>query len=192
MKIGVFGGTFDPVHFGHLITTQWLREIRNLDKIIFIPAYISPHKTEIITSSATDRLNMLKLAIKDIPYFDLSEIEISNNVISYTINTLETLKKEFSAIELIIGYDNILKFDTWKDPDRIFRIAKVVVLKRKNPINIMCTNKYIKMAEYVETPEIEISSTIIRERVKNKLPIDFLVPKAVKDYILKNNLYKDK
>lgn len=192
MKAGIYGGTFDPVHFGHLITTQFVKEIRRLDKVIFIPAFISPHKTDKVTSGAIDRLNMIKLAIADIPYFEYSDIEINNNVVSYTINTLEKLKNRYDEIELIIGYDNICKFDTWKDPDKIFSLSKVVVMKRKAEEETKCKNKYMEMAEYIETPQIDISSTQIRERVQNNLPIDFLVPERVNKYILENNLYKEK
>jgi nicotinate-nucleotide adenylyltransferase len=191
MKAGIFGGTFDPVHFGHLITTQFVREIRKLDKVIFIPAFISPHKTDKVTSGAADRLNMIKLAIADIPYFEYSDIEINNSVVSYTIDTLEKLRNRFDEIELIIGYDNICKFDTWKDPDKIFSLSKVVVMKRKTEKETVHKNKYMETAEYIETPLIEISSTQIRQRVQSGLPIDFLVPEKVKNYILSNNLYKE-
>ncbi len=81
-KVGIFGGTFDPIHLGHLITAQSVREIRNLEKIIFIPAFISPHKSDTKTSSAEDRLNMIKLAIDGIPFFDYSDIEIKKGGVS--------------------------------------------------------------------------------------------------------------
>ncbi len=92
-KIGLLGGTFDPVHLGHLITAQAVREIRNLDKIIFIPAYISPHKMNRTSTGDDHRLKMLKLAIEEIPYFQFSDIELKAKSISYTVKTLEEFKK---------------------------------------------------------------------------------------------------
>lgn len=187
-RIGVYGGTFDPIHNGHLITAQAVKEIRGLDKIIFIPAFVSPHKVNIISSSNEHRFNMLKLAIKDIDYLECSDVEIKKHQISYTINTINELKNAYKNIELIIGYDNILKFDTWKNPEEIIKLVKLVVLKRKSNIEGK-NNPYFDKAEFVDTPLIEISATAIRERVKNGKPIDFLVPDKVKQYIYKNNLY---
>lgn len=190
-KVGVFGGTFDPIHYGHLITAQSVREIRNLDKIIFIPAFISPHKSDRKTSSADDRLNMIKIAIDGVSFFDFSDIEIKKGGISYTVDTLSDLKKKYDTIEFIIGYDNIFEFHTWKDPDEIMKLAKIVVLKRKSSYPARFKDKYYNQAVFVQTRGIEISATDIRERVKNDLPINFLVPPKVMEYIYNNNLYTD-
>lgn len=190
-KVGIFGGTFDPIHNGHLITAQSVKELRNLEKIIFIPAYISPHKQHAKASSAQHRLNMLKLALDDIPFFGYSDFEIKQHDISYTIDTLKEFKKIYDEIDLIIGYDNIFSFHTWKDPDEIFKLAKVVVLKRKSSHPIDYVDKYVEAALFVETRGIEISATDIRNRVHENLPIHYLVPDSVKDYIYKHNLYKE-
>jgi nicotinate-nucleotide adenylyltransferase len=190
VKVGVFGGTFDPIHNGHLITAQAVKEIRGLDKIIFIPCHISPHKTDMFTAPDGHRLNMINLALRDVPYFEASSIEIDKQEVSYTVDTLRELKKEYEELELIIGYDNILKFDTWKSPDEIMDIAKLIVLKRKVDTDLSRTmNKYFGMAEFVDTPVIEISATEIRRRVKGNLPINFLVPPQVASYIQENKLY---
>jgi nicotinate-nucleotide adenylyltransferase len=188
-KVGIFGGTFDPIHSGHLITAQSVREIRNLDKIIFIPAYISPHKREAKTSSAEDRLNMIKLAIENIPFFDYSDIEIKKGGVSYTVDTLRELKKIYDELEFIIGYDNIFTFHTWKAPEEIMKLCKIIVLKRKSSQPPPFEDKYVRQAEFVQTRGIEISATDIRERVKNGLPINFLVPLKVMEYIYKHKLY---
>ena len=188
-KIGIFGGTFDPIHYGHLITAQSVREIRKLDKIIFIPAYISPHKSEAITSSPEDRMNMIKIAIESVDFFDYSDIEIKKGGISYTIDTLRELKKKYDEIEFIIGYDNIFQFHTWKDPDGIMKLATIVVLKRKSSSPPRFKDKYYNRANFVQTRGIEISATDLRERVKNGLPINFLVPPKVMEYIYNNKLY---
>jgi nicotinate-nucleotide adenylyltransferase len=190
--VGIFGGTFDPIHTGHLITAQAVRELRRLDKIIFIPAYISPHKTDIPTLSPRHRLEMVKLAIKNISYFNFSDIEIKAANTSYTIETLKVLKEKHNKIELIIGYDNILNFSTWKDPDEILKLAKLIVLNRKLSIEPKEMDRFYSSAIFVDTPTIEISSSEIRERVYNNLPINFLVPEEVQKYIYHFNLYKEK
>ncbi len=189
--VGIFGGTFDPVHNGHLITAQAVYEVRKLEKIIFIPANVSPHKLDVISSSAGHRLNMLKAAVEGIPHFEVSDLELQSGGISYTVNTLQELKKQYGKIELIIGYDNFLKFNTWKQPDEIIKLALPVVLKR----GITYAGKDIELPSGVillETPLIEISSTDIRSRVKLGLPVNFLVPEKVMEYIYTFNLYKRK
>lgn len=190
-KVGIYGGTFDPIHIGHLITAQSVREIRELDKIIFVPAFLSPHKLDIIATSPEHRINMLRLAIKDVDFFDITEFEINQQKISYTIDTLNELKKHYDEIELIIGYDNIFKFYTWKDPDEILKLATLVVLKRKSSYPPPYEDKYYNKAEFVQTRGIEVSATDIRERVKHGLPINYLVTEEVKEYIYKHNLYKE-
>ncbi len=188
-KVGIFGGTFDPIHLGHLITAQSVKELRNLEKIIFIPAFISPHKGDVKTTSAEERLDMIKLAIDGIPFFDYSDIEMKKGGVSYTIDTLKELKKIYDELEIIIGYDNIFTFHTWKEPDEIMKMAKVIVLKRKSSHPPQFEDKYYKQAVFVQTRGIEISATDIRERVKNVMPINFLVTPAVMEYIYKHKLY---
>jgi nicotinate-nucleotide adenylyltransferase len=190
MKIGIYGGSFDPVHNGHLITAQTVKEIRNLDKIIFIPSYISPHKQNVATSEPKHRVNMLHLAIDKIPHFECSEIELNRASVSYTVDTLRELRKKYDHIEVIIGYDNIFKFHTWREPDEILRLAKLVVLRRKLNIPRGKQNKFYRAAIFLKSPFIQISGSVIRRRIEENLPINFLVPDNVKDYILKHKLYK--
>ncbi len=190
--VGILGGTFDPIHLGHLITARAVREIRKLDKIIFVPAFISPFKKNNRTAEALHRLKMVQLSIEGIPYFDCSDIEIKRENISYTIDTLRKMKEHYKNLELIIGFDNIIDFSKWKKPDSILEIAKIVVLKREASNEPADKDKYFNSAEFVETPIIEISSSEIRRRVANNSTIDFLVPEKVKKYIFKNNLYMEK
>jgi nicotinate-nucleotide adenylyltransferase len=190
-KVGILGGTFNPIHLGHLITAQAVKEIRNLDMIIFVPAYISPHKTNKLSESTAHRLRMLQLAIEEIPCFEFSDIELKARSISYTVKTLEEFKKKFDNLEFIIGYDNIINFHTWKNPDKIIELAELVVLRRKTNDEKIEKDKYYKAANFVKTPVIEISSSEIRNRIKGGKPIDFLVPKKVKEYINTFNLYKE-
>ena len=190
-KVGIFGGTFDPIHLGHLITAQSVREIRNLEKIIFIPAFISPHKSELKTSSPEDRLNMIKLAVDDIPFFDYSDMEIKMGGVSYTVDTLRELKNKYDELEFIIGYDNIFTFHTWKDPDEILKLSTIIVLKRKSSHAPPFKDKFYRQAVFVQTRGIEISATDIRERVKHRMPINFLVPPTIMEYIYKHKLYNE-
>ncbi len=190
-KVGILGGTFDPIHLGHLITAQSVKEIRNLDKIIFIPAFISPHKTGIKTAGAEHRLNMVKLAIEDISYYEWSDIEIKAESVSYTVETLKHFNNNLDRLELIIGYDNLIKFDTWKEPDKILKLASLIVMKRNNTEEPKVRDKYFESAIFVDSPVIEISSSGIRERISKSLPVDFLVPPKVNEYIREANLYKE-
>jgi len=188
-KVGLFGGTFDPIHHGHLITAQSVKEIRNLDKIIFIPSYISPHKKDVKSTPAEHRLKMIRLAIEGVDFFDCSDYEIKKGGVSFTIDTIREFKKYYDEIEFIIGYDNIFTFHTWKDPDEIMKLARVLVLKRKSSHPITFEDKYVRQAIFVQTRGIEISATDIRERVRKGLPIHYLVPEKVKEYIYNFNLY---
>ena len=189
--IGIYGGAFDPIHMGHLITAQLVKELRNLSKIIFIPSRIPPHKINVQVSDAEHRLNMLMLAIKGVPYFDYSEIELERDGVSYTIDTLRELRKKYEQMELIIGYDNIFKFDTWKEPNEILKLAKLIVLRRKLNVPRGKQNKFYREAVFLKTPFIQISGSVIRKRVQEGLPINFMVPDNVRDYIQNFNLYKD-
>jgi len=190
LKVGVYGGSFDPIHNGHLITAQAVKEMRELDRIIFVPSYISPHKQDVETSDIEHRVNMLQLAIKPIPYFEVSDVEINRKMVSYTVDTLRELNERYKHIELIIGYDNIFKFHTWRQPDEIIRLAKLVVLRRKLNIPRGKQNKFYRAAAFVKSPFIQISGSVIRRRASENLPINFMVPEKVQEYILKNKLYK--
>lgn len=190
-RIGIFGGTFNPIHIGHLITAQSVKEIRNLSKIIFVPANISPLKQDVISTSPIHRLKMTKLAVEKYDAFSVSDFEITNSKISYTINTIKHFKAKYGNIELIIGYDNFLVFDKWYMWKEIIELVDIVVLKRlsEKPIKPKISpDKFI----FVDSPNIQITSTTIRERIKNNLPIDLLVPDKVYNYIERNILYSAK
>ena len=191
MNAGIYGGTFDPIHNGHLITAMAVKELRNLDKIIFIPSYTAPHKIGVERSSSAHRIEMIKGAIKGIPFFDYSTFEIDKKGVSYTIDTLRQLKNEYDSIELIIGYDNLLDFKNWKEPDEIFTLVKVVALQRKVISEPVEKDRFYYAAELINTPAIDINATEIRKRVRENKPINFLVPESVMEYIYKKNLYKD-
>lgn len=187
--VGIFGGSFDPIHNGHLITTQYVYEQRNLEKIIFIPSHISPLKQNIIPTSDEHRLEMVQLALEPFPYFESSDYEIVKGDISYTYDTLLELKRTYEKIELIIGFDNLRVFDQWRFPEKILEIAKLIVMKRTIDNNSQDQNIFFDSAIIINTPTIDISATNIRQRVKEGKSIDCLVPQKVKEYIAHNRLY---
>ena len=132
---------------------------------------------------------MIKLATESINFFDFDDYEIKMGGISYTVDTLREFKKRYAELEFIIGYDNIFKFHTWKDPDEIMELSNILVLKRKSSHPFTLEDKYVKAAIFVQTRGIEISATDLRQRVKSGKPIHFLVPEKVKEYIYDFNLY---
>ncbi len=190
-KTGIFGGSFNPIHFGHLRTAEYLYNKRNYTELIFVPNYVSPHK--IFSESAiskTDILNMLKIALVSYPMFTISEIELKREGISYTIDTLKELEHDKNNLELIIGYDNYLVFDKWKDPGEIFNYADVIVMQRPGSSGrLQNINKFTDEFIFEDTPLIDISSTEIRERIKCGLDVSEMLPKAVIEYIADNKLY---
>lgn len=189
--IGIYGGTFDPIHLGHLITAQFVKELRGLEKIIFVPAYISPFKKEIKTTGPEHRLEMIRLSIDKKNYFEVSDFEIKNKNLSYTIDTVRFFKRKYDQIELIIGLDNLFEFHKWKKPDEILKLARLIVMKRRTEEKPKSKNEFYNKAVFIDTPLIEINSTEIRERIMDNLPVDFLLTPEVKQYIQKLNLYKD-
>lgn len=190
--IGIIGGSFDPIHIGHLITAQAVLEKRNLDKIIFIPCYVSPHKVNSKSVAPNHRMEMVKLAIASNPNFTVSDFEIKANKVSYTVETLKHFSKFHKNIDFIIGYDNLINFNSWKDPDKIVELANLVVLKRNFVAPSYSFHSYFAKAIFVDTPIVEISSTEIRDRIAKDLPVNYFLTKEVNDYIFEHGLYKRK
>jgi nicotinate-nucleotide adenylyltransferase len=192
MKIGIFGGTFNPPHVGHLIVAEQVNTELGLDKIIFIPSFISPHKQEGESDLAEHRLAMTKLAISNSYNFICSDIEISKKETSYSIHTLEQLKRENDAdiFFLIVGMDNYLTFQLWKEPHRILEFATLVVLNRPGYPKQVNEIFGTKNTVFVDVPNIDISSSDIRRRVKEKRSIHYLVPNNVEEYISSNGLFR--
>jgi len=192
MKIGIYGGTFNPPHVGHLITAESVREALALDRIIFIPSYISPHKQEGEEQSSHHRFTMTKMAIASNNRFDISRKEIEKGDTSYTIDTLKHLRKIYDngSMYLIIGMDNYITFHLWKEPKQILEQSTVVVMNRPNypqRINeIIGTTNVI----FVDVPDIDVSSSNIRQRIKAGKSVKYLVPDEVERYIIDNGLYK--
>lgn len=192
--IGIFGGTFDPIHHGHLIVAQNALEILGLDKLIFIPAGKPPHKCNWKISPPSLRYKMVKLGILGNKYFAASDIELSSDCASYTVESLKKIRKIFpgSELHLLIGLDQALALSTWRDPEGIFKICKVVVMARPGYRTADVENKWKKKIVFLPVPLIEISASDIRKRTFLGASIEYQVPARVRQYIQKQGLYKDK
>lgn len=197
-KIGILGGTLDPIHNGHMSMAKCAREQLSLDKIIIMPTPNPPHKNAKNISDANIRLFMVKIAIENIDYLEYSDFEMKREGIIYTSDTLELFIKENpdSEIFFIMGADSLLAIETWHKPEKIFEQCKVVVVDRDNSdekINKQISylqDEYDAQIIYLNMPMVDISSTNIKERIKNNESINNLVPKKVEEYILQNKLYK--
>ncbi len=192
-KIGLFGGTFDPIHNGHLIVTEAVREAFLLDKIIFIPARQQPFKTNTPMQLPEHRLEMVKLAIASNPYFEVSDIEIRQKGISYTINTIREFRKTFPENEyelfFLLGSDNANSFHLWKQPGELLKFCKFIAFGRPGFQLAKNSSNLTSAFHLFSAPLVEISATKIRNRVRDGKSIHYLVPAAVEDYIQKHGLY---
>lgn len=189
MAVGLFGGSFNPIHFGHLITSQRVMEIRKLEKIILMPCNISPFKFEAadILEGHT-RMRMLELAVGNSTNYEIDNFELKKGGVSFTYNTILHLKRMYRDIELIIGFDQLIDFDKWYKAENIVDETQLVVMKREID-KPGVKNIFTEKAVFVDTPTIEISATEIRERIRAGLSIDYLVPESVMDYIKQEKLY---
>ncbi|MBU1261835.1 nicotinate-nucleotide adenylyltransferase [bacterium] len=186
-RLGIFGGIFDPIHFGHLQVAEASRDFLNLSNLIFVPSGFPPHK-ESPVASCQDRLNMLEMAISKNPYFSISKLEIERKECSYTKDTVEKLKVIYKATEFyfVIGSDTISELSQWKEIDKLFREIQFVAVTRQG-FPIKDTNSNIQI---ITSPTLAISSSEIRRRVKEGRSIKYLVPERVEEYIYKNDVYK--
>ena len=191
MKIGLFGGTFDPVHFGHLIIAESIRSDMDLDRIILLPAALPPHKQNQQITAFRHRVAMLRLAIENNPDFIISEQEFNQHGLSYTIDTIQYFKSTFpdNLFYLIIGADSLFEMDTWKDPEHILQRVPVIVARRSGYPFDSAAAKWRDRCQWIDTPCIELSSSDIRSRIAANLSIRFRVPRPVEDYIVQNGLY---
>ena len=191
-RLGILGGTFDPIHSGHLILAEQLKEELKLQKVIFIPSANPPHKEDHPVSLAKDRLQMVKLAIRDNPDFLISDIELKRKGKSYTIDTLTQLKKLYKDSELffLLGSDAIDELPTWKEPDKIFQKVKVAIALRPGCDRINPENRLVKKSLVIPINGLNISSTQVRERVREGKSIRYLVPRGVEEFIRSKKLYR--
>lgn len=201
-KIGIYGGTFDPIHIGHLIIAEQTREILNLNKIIFLPNGNPPHKTS-IKSDKVHRLNMIKKAIENNENFEVSDLETRKEGVIYTYDTIIEFKKIYSDdIYFIMGEDSLINLNKWYRYQDLVNICKFVVIPRivseKNINNIDYMKKYIKeelkasLEQFLilNFPILDISSTIIRKNIAQKKSVKYLLPEKVIKYIYEEKLYE--
>ncbi len=191
MKIGIVGGTFNPIHNGHLYMAYEAKESLNLDQIIIIPNYIPPHK-DADERNPDDVRQMLNLVFSGIDGFSVSTYELDKKGFSYSYETLEyfTEKNPDDEFYFIIGEDSYVDFSAWKKPERILELAKLVIFERKfyDEDKLVKAREFIKNSGHEEiflnSLTLEISSRDIRERVRKGKEIGFLVPREVKEYII--------
>lgn len=193
MKVCLFGGTFDPPHLGHLIIAQTIFEAENFDQIVFVPAYQPPHKNGIKVSPVDQRLEMLKIAIKENPNFILSDLEIQRKGLSYSIDTIIDYKEQNSLnsneLFYLMGSDSLKQFKKWKNTKKIIDECRVIVAIRPGFRPSAIPNWILAKIQFASIPRIEISSTTIRNRWADDKTIRYMVTESVWQYINKNKLY---
>ncbi len=197
---GILGGTFDPIHYGHLVLAEKAREAFQLEKVIVVPAAIPPHKIGEVATEAQHRLKMVELAIKGSPWFEVSSVELNREGPSYSIDTIRELKKGYSDSEtaLIMGFDSLLELYSWKNYQSILAESKIITAFRPGyPILKDGQNwpsflePYRSQILNLEAPLLDISSTWIRVELMFGRSVKYLVPDPVIDYINSKGLYRD-
>ncbi len=195
MRLGIYGGTFDPVHYGHLLAAEQCREQCRLDKLWFVPAASPPHKLgETITLGAR-RAEMLELAVAGMPQFEVNHLELNRQGPSYTVDTLAQLRADDPERELflLIGADSVDDFSTWREPQRIAELSTLVVINRgRTPPDLSRLAECCGDREpiVVQMPGIDLSATDLRQRVGDGRSIHFTTPRAVEAYIHEHRLYR--
>ncbi|MDQ0274854.1 nicotinate-nucleotide adenylyltransferase [Peptoniphilus koenoeneniae] len=200
MKYGIMGGTFNPIHLGHLMIAEYLSEQMNIDKVIFLPTGNPPHKDH-LKADAFHRFNMTYLAIKDNPKFIISDIETIRTGFSYTVDTLNELKSLYRGdFYFFLGSDTVFLLKLWKNFDQVAKNCKFVASIRpgyekidelKNEIAYLKKNYGAEIYLLKDLPQYEISSTDIRKRIKEGKSIKYLVPDNVIKYIEDEGLYEN-
>lgn len=198
MRIGIFGGTFDPVHNAHLLLAEQCREQCNLDEIWLIPAGSPPHKETKGITTGKQRREMLDFAIAGHPAFVIKDLELHREGPSYTIETLRQLKDAHPDEEffLIVGADSVRDLHTWRDPESILDLATLIAVNRPNislPDMTELKEKFGDLVSskilWITTPGMDISSTDIRKRVLENKSVRYMTPRAVEVYIHNHRLY---
>jgi nicotinate-nucleotide adenylyltransferase len=201
MKLGILGGTFDPVHYGHLLLAETAREQLSLDQVWLIPAAIAPHKQDRQSATAKQRIEMLELAVAGHQAFRVSTLEIDRGGVSYTVDTLQEIADQLPDAELflLMGADSLRDLLTWRDPARICGLAWPVVSRRADApepdyttlSEIVSPERLRAMsAMRLEMPIIEFSSTDLRHRAATGMSLRYRTPRAVEQYVLAQGLYR--
>jgi len=198
-RVGIMGGTFDPIHYGHLAAAEAAREAFFLDRIIFVPAVIPPHKNEKGVTPARHRFLMTLLAVMSNPYFEVSRVDLDRGGVTYTVDTLRDLRKELgpdTEMYFITGADAILEILSWKDPRKVLSMAEFIAVTRPgyglDKLAAALGPLYQEFQDRIhilEVPPMGISSTDIRRRLAEGRSVRYLVPETVFTYITNQGLY---
>ncbi|MCT8139647.1 nicotinate-nucleotide adenylyltransferase [Anaerobacillus sp. CMMVII] len=190
-KIGLLGGTFDPPHLGHLLIAEQAREACSLDEVWFLPTRLPPHKTSSNLCSDEDRIEMVRRAIGSNPFFALSLIEFERTGPSYTIDTIKKLRVRYPGyhFSFIIGGDMVNYLPKWKSIDELLALVTFIGMQRPG---YSVKSDYNEKVVLVDAPQLEISSSEIRERLLNNRSVRYLLPEAVFDYIKERDLYGER
>lgn len=185
------GGTFNPIHHGHLVAAEVAREEFSLEKVIFVPTCIPPHKDTTGIAPPMDRYEMVRLAIMGNPYFEPSDMEIKRGGRSYTQDTLKEFKAIYKNTEFyfITGADALRELHTWKNIDELPRLCKFIAVSRPG-YSLHIDERFKDTTYLLEIPALAISSSEIRTRIKNGRSVRYLVPEKVEEYIINNGLYR--
>ncbi|KJS22057.1 MAG: nicotinate-nucleotide adenylyltransferase [Clostridiaceae bacterium BRH_c20a] len=197
--IGIMGGTFDPIHYGHLVTAEAVRNEFDLEKVYFVPSGNPPHKDPNLVTDSQHRYLMTFLSITTNKYFEMSPMEINRTGKSYAYDTVKVFRQNFPdhGIYFITGADAIKEILTWHRVEELLDICYFVAATRpgydlddlqKEELKVL-PEEYLKRIKIIEVPAMAISSTEIKKRVKERKPIKYLLPEAVEQYIYKNELY---
>ena len=196
-RLGVFGGTFDPIHLAHLVLAEQAREQLRLDLVLFVPASAPPHKLGDAISPPKVRLEMVELAVAGHPQFAVCDLELRRDGPSYTVETLRTLKQDHPSAELflLLGGDSLRDFLGWREPHEILKLARLGVMQREGveapPTFSEFSNAFADRICEIKAPTLSISATDLRRRVADGRSIRFLVPSAVEAYIAAQGLYRN-
>jgi nicotinate-nucleotide adenylyltransferase len=196
-RLGILGGTFDPIHHGHLIAAAELRHALRLDRVLLVPNAHPPHKPGVPLSAAEDRVAKLELAIEGVPWLAVDRMELERGGRSYTVETLAALAERLPEATLVflMGEDSLRDLPTWREPERIVELAELGVASRPR-VTVDQTGLYAAIpnargrVSIVEIPEMAIASRDLRQRVAEGRPISFQVPGAVERYIVEHGLYR--
>lgn len=192
-RIGIFGGSFDPPHIGHMICVRSVAETLELDQILIIPTAVQPGKPGGSIASAEDRWEMVKAITSGDSLFKPLKIEIERGRTSYTVDTLRVLRQEYPVEDadlfLLLGFDSATGIGKWREPDSIVEMAQIIVMQRVGTGRYRLPELWCEKMTIVNTPMIEVSSSDIRQRLRDKLPIRMMTGELVKMIIEKNKLY---
>lgn len=213
-RLGIFGGTFNPIHYGHLRAAEEILEQFSLSEIVFVPARIPPHKHNNPIAAPEHRLRMVQLAIEDNPCFSLSDFELARKQTSYSIFTVKHFREEYGSgkeLFFLMGMDSFLEITTWKDYTQLFALTNIIVVSRpgfsdQDPANVLPVdvakdfdyNPIQRVFTHISGSRLyihqvlllDISSSEVRRRVENQQPVQDLIPETIERYIVKHGLYQ--